>query len=154
RIVVVSALALFMLGLATPNISQLWHPFGQLPINVNYDGVITSVDPGSDAAAAGLTPGDVVDLRSMTLGERLVFLDFHYPRSGDAFTLRVNNHGTATVVTVRAESRPKLSEDLIVVLRRSTYVLFVAIAAVVLLLRPNRMTWAFYLYALAAIYGN
>ena len=155
NVVMVAVLGLFMLGLATPNISQLWHPFGQLPIDINYDGTITSVDPGSDAAAAGVRPGDTADLRSMTLGERLVFLDMHYPRPGDRFTLRVvGAGGTSRDVTLTAEGRPALSEDLIVLLRRSTYVLFVAIAAVVVLLRPNRMTWAFYLYALAAIYGN
>ncbi len=155
RVVVVALLGLFMLGLATPNISQLWHPFGQLPIDVNYDGTIISVDAGSDAAAQGIAPGDAVDLAAMPLGARLVFLDMHYPRPGDRFSINVRKAGgTARTVTLEAESRPALSEDLIVVLRRSTYVLFVAIAAVVLLLRPNRMTWAFYLYALAAIYGN
>src|ERR1700730_15637786 len=104
-----------MLGFATPNISQLWHPFGQLPINVNFDGVITSVDPNSDAAAEGIVPGDTIDLGSTTLAQRLVLLDFHYPRPGDTFTLRVRNAKTSRVVTLRAESRPELSEDLIVV---------------------------------------
>ena len=154
RIAVVSALALFMLGLATPNITQLWRPFAQLPIDTNYDGTITSVDPGSDAAAQGIVVGDRVDFSSTTLGQRLVLLDIHYPRPGDVFTFRVLHGAAGRVVTLHAESRPELEEDLIVVLRRSTYVLFVAIAGLVVLLRPNRMTWAFYLYSLAAIYGN
>lgn len=154
RVAVVVALGLFMLGLATPNISQLWNPFAQLPIDVNYDGVVTSVDPGSDAARQGIRPGDVVDFKSTTLAQRLVMLDFHYPREGDTFTFSVRSGGASRLVTVRAESRPELYEDLIVVLRRSTYVLFVAIAAFIVMRRPNRMTWAFYLYSLAAIYGN
>ncbi|HEY7993387.1 MAG TPA: hypothetical protein VID24_04220 [Candidatus Eremiobacteraceae bacterium] len=154
RIAVVAALGLFMLGLATPNISQLWDPFAQLPINVNYDGVITSVDPGSDAANEGVAPGDVVDFSSTTLAQRLVLLDLHYPRQGDAFAFRVREKGVSRLVTVRAEGRPEILEDLIVVLRRSTYVLFAGIAAFILLRRPNKMTWAFYLYSLAAIYGN
>ena len=151
---VVVALGLFMLGLATPNISQLWDPFAQLPIDVNYDGVIKSVDPGSDAARQGIRPGDVVDFGSTTLAQRLVMLDFHYPREGDTFTFRVRSGEQSRIVTLRAESRPELYEDLIVVLRRSTYVLFVGIAAFIVIRRPNRMTWAFYLYSLAAIYGN
>ena len=145
------------IGLATPNVSQLWHPFGQLPIDMNYDGTITSVDAGSDAARAGLQPGDRFDLGSMTLDERMIFLDIHYPRPGDRFTLslRAPIAGVAErEVTLTAEARPTISEDFITLLRRSTYVVFVGIAAVVLLLRPNRMTWAFYLYSLAAIYGN
>lgn len=154
RVLIVSALGLFMLGLATPNISQLWHPFAQLPIVVNYDGTIMSVDPNSDAAAAGIAPGDAIDFASTTLAQRLVLLDFHYPRSGDTFTFRVQRDGGSRFVTLRAESRPEAAEDFIVVLRRSTYVLFVAIGALLVLLRPNRMTWAFYLYSLAAIYGN
>jgi hypothetical protein len=154
RAVVVSALGLFMLGFATPNISQLWRPFAQLPINVNYDGVITSVDPGSDAAAEGIVPGDTIDYGSTTLGQRLVLLDFHYPRDGDSFAFRVRHGETSRAVTLRAEARPVLSEDLIVLLRRSTYVVFVLIAAFLVLRRPNLMTWAFYLYSLAAIYGN
>ena len=154
RVVIVSALGLFMLGFATPNISQLWHPFAQLPIDANYDGVITSVDPQSDAASAGIVPGDTIDFNSTTLAQRLVLLDFHYPRAGDTFTFRVRSGGTSRLVTLRAEARPELSEDLIVVLRRSTYVVFVAIAAFIVLRRPNRMTWAFYIYSLAAIYGN
>jgi len=154
RIAVVAALGLFMLGLATPNISQLWDPFAQLPINVNYDGVITSVDPHSDAASEGVAPGDVVDFSSTTLAQRLVLLDLHYPREGDAFAFRVREKGVSRVVSIRAEGRPELLEDLIVVLRRSTYVLFVGIAAFILLRRPNKMTWAFFLYSLAAIYGN
>jgi len=154
RIAVVAALGLFMLGLATPNISQLWHPFAQLPIDVNYDGVITSVDSRSDAARQGVAPNDVVDFSSTTLAQRLVLLDLHYPRAGDTFTFRVLEKGVGHVVTIRAEGRPELSEDLIVVLRRSTYVLFVLIAAFIVLRRPNKMTWAFYLYSLAAIYGN
>lgn len=154
RIAVVAALGLFMLGLATPNISQLWHPFAQLPIDVNYDGVITSVDPHSDAANEGVARGDVVDFSSTTLAQRLVLLDLHYPREGDTFAFRVREKGVSRPVTIRAEGRPELLEDLIVVLRRSTYVLFVVIAAFILLRRPNKMTWAFYLYSLAAIYGN
>lgn len=154
RIAVVAALGLFMLGLATPNISQLWDPFAQLPINVSYDGVITSVDPGSDAAHEGVAPGDLVDFSSTTLGQRLVLLDLHYPRAGDTFTFSVREKGVSRVVSIRAEGRPEILEDLIVVLRRSTYVLFVGIAAFILLRRPNKMTWAFYLYSLAAIYGN
>lgn len=154
RVAIVAALAIFMLGLATPNISQLWNPFAQLPIDANYDGVITSVDPGSDAWREGVRPGDVIDFGSTTLAQRLVMLDFHYPREGDTFTFRVRSAGVTRTVTLRAEARPELYEDLIVVLRRSTYVVFVGIAAFVLLRRPNRMTWAFYLYALAAIYGN
>ena len=148
-------LGLFMLGLATPNISQLWRPFAQLPIDVNYDGVITSVDPKSDAAAEGVVPGDSIDFSTTTLAQRLVLLDFHYPRPGDTFRFGVRTPSARDrVVTLRAEARPALSEDLIVVLRRSTYVIFVAIAAFIVLRRPNRMTWAFYLYSLAAIYGN
>ena len=154
RIAIVAALALFMLGLATPNISQLWNPFAQLPIDTNYDGAITSVDPGSDAWRQRIRPGDRVDFASTTLAQRLVMLDFHYPREGDTFTFRVRSTGLTRVVTLRAEARPELYEDIITVLRRSTYVVFVGIAAFVLLRRPNRMTWAFYLYSLAAIYGN
>lgn len=154
RVTVVAVLGLFMLGLATPNISQLWHPFAQLPIDVNYDGVITSVDSGSDAAKQGVSEGDAVDFSSTTLAQRLVLLDLHYPRAGDTFTFRVLEKGVGRAVTIRAEGRPELSEDLIVVLRRSTYVLFAGIAAFIVLRRPNKMTWAFYLYSLAAIYGN
>jgi len=154
RIAVVVALGLFMLGLATPNISQLWYPFAQLPIDVNYDGVITSVDSLSDAAKQGISPGDAVDFGSTTLAQRLVLLDLHYPREGDTFTFRVLEKGVNRLVTIRAEGRPELFEDLIVVLRRSTYLLFVGIAAFIVIRRPNKMTWAFYLYSLAAIYGN
>ena len=109
-------------------------------------GVVDAVAPGSPADLAGIRPGDRVLVRSFS-GD---YPRFAFPHAGDrgTFALRRPDGSTYSVtMTAIASSDFTRTAQLLGILAMLPATIFVAIAFVLVFLRPDVMTWSFYAYA-------
>ncbi|HKU68326.1 MAG TPA: hypothetical protein VJP85_11175 [Candidatus Baltobacteraceae bacterium] len=120
-----------------------WHPFAVYGFSAAYDGTITGVD--SDGAARGLHVGDRVDVKKMSFQDRGVFGPFPLAPPGSRMVLPMQDGRAFVVVShVRARSLADNVSDIFAVLSTLAFTL---IAAILVLLRPSPVTWAFYAFA-------
>ncbi|MGB6985266.1 MAG: hypothetical protein WBD74_04720 [Candidatus Aquilonibacter sp.] len=109
-------------------------------------GVVDAVAPGSPADLAGIRPGDRVLVRPFSAD----YPRFAFPRAGDhgTFALRRPDGSTYRVtMTAIAFSDFTRTARLLGILAMLPATIFVAIAFVLVFLRPGIMTWSFYAYA-------
>jgi GAF domain len=150
RAVAVVAFSLFVLAAIFPNITDVWHPIvGDFGFALSADNTIVAVRPGSGAAAAGLRVGDRIDPARNSPRDRLMLAppgnSLAFPRPGQSLTVYVLRNFRDTPVRVVAQEGA--ASHIMVVLKRVTGLIFVIVGTLLLLLRPSRMTWGFYLYA-------
>ncbi len=107
---------------------------------------VDAVAPGSPADLAGVRAGDTLDVTPFSKG----FASLIYPRAGDrgTFTFR-RPDGRAYTVTMTAVPLASFSRtvQLLGIIAILPATIFVAIAFVLVFLRPNVMTWSFYAFA-------
>ncbi|MGD0968792.1 MAG: GAF domain-containing protein [Candidatus Aquilonibacter sp.] len=107
---------------------------------------VDAVAPGSPADVAGVRAGDTLEVTPFSKGFALLI----YPRAGDrgTFTFR-RPDGRAYTVTMTAVSLASFTRtvQLLGILAIIPATIFVAIAFVLVFLRPNVMTWSFYAFA-------
>ncbi len=147
-------LALFTLPLFA-YINVIWDPsyYGELGLDVcfnNAGNVVSEVVPGSPADKAGIMPGDIVE-RPQTLRDRLLTCTWNVkPRPGERLTLSIHRGEQRRTLTLRAVPVAPLSTTaaFLLVLKAAWLFIGIAVALVLVLLRPSKMTWAFYLFAL------
>lgn len=110
-------------------------------------GDVLAVDPGKPAAAAGIVVGDRIDLRSVpSAAERRVLLD---PRFGESVRFDDLHGGQSRTITlVAVEPRSSLRTVVSTFAFPILVLISVGLATLLLLLRPQPATWAFYAYAL------
>ncbi|MBC5829580.1 MAG: hypothetical protein GIW98_05240 [Candidatus Eremiobacteraeota bacterium] len=110
-----------------------------------FSGIIQSVDASARAGEAGLRVGDrVIFPDSLAERSRLTF-----PRAGTLYTVRALSGGKERTVqlagiAVAGFGRAEKIEGL---LNAVLYAVFLGVAFLLVFLRPNVMTWAFYLYS-------
>jgi hypothetical protein len=128
-----------------------WHPYSTFGFAVDQTESIIRVTP--PASAAGLALGDKVDLRSTTLENRryatFVFPPFTF-EPGAVTSLAVDRDHQLKRITLTSNVRARsladnVSDELLVVAQ----VAFIVVATALVLVRPSRMTWAFYIYGIA-----
>jgi hypothetical protein len=120
-----------------------WHPFATYGFSAANDGTITHVD--ADGAARGLRVGDRVDVKTLRWQDRAVFGSFPLAPQGSRMVLPIQDGRTITAVSQeRARSLADNVTDIFAVL---STLAFIIIAAVLVLLRPSPVTWAFYAFA-------
>ena len=160
----VAALAIAVLALM--NLSWLvviWFPgaYGDFGFTTGQAGgpvagtTISVVVPGSPADEAGIKPGDTVD-RPVALHDRLLVTGLTLPRPGERLTLSIAREGQHHIVSLQARPVPRLSliDRLGDALLLTAPLVYVAVGLTLVLLRPSRMTWGFYLLAFALVAGN
>ena len=106
---------------------------------------VVAVTPGSPADRAGIRVGDQLVVRSFDEG----FPRFAFPRVGDrdSFLLR-RPDGSVYTVRMTAVAVPfTRTAQILGILAMLPVTIFIAIAFVLVFLRPNVMTWSFYAYA-------
>lgn len=109
-------------------------------------GFVDAVAPGSPADLAGIRPGDRVLVRSFSAD----YPRFAFPRAGDrgTFTLRRPDGSTYSVtMTAIAFTDFTRFAQVLGILAMIPASIFVAIAFILVFLRPSVMTWSFYAYA-------
>src|SRR6202790_3098502 len=165
RIVLV-AFTLWALAMVVPDLYRLHHPLGSFGFYANNDGLVTDIQgpfPNLDASpafAAGLRPGDRLDLAQMrcvpinTLkcastmaalgGLRLVSTQQHAE-----LALLATADRPARQIDIAAAPRPYDRWVLAVLLLDQLAAILVILAAAYLVwTRPGIMTWGFFLYVI------
>lgn len=116
---------------------------------------VTAVDPGTPASRAGIVAGDHLGLTASSLRDRILTLDYKPARPGESINFRLLHGGRARPVTLQAQrvtasqSQHAIFSPLASFLRLAGFV-YIAVALVILLRRPTRMTWGLFLYLVSA----
>lgn len=157
RAVLVVAFSIFVLSTVFPNISDTWHPMiGDLGFALSPDNTIEAIEPDSAAKAAGLRAGDRIDPTQNSAAERLMLStpgnSLAFPKPGQAVTVYVVRNGG--VVPVHVVARESTGSHVTVILKRVSGLIFVLVGTLLLLMKPSRMTWGFYLYAIGNNSGS
>jgi hypothetical protein len=112
---------------------------------------VAAVDPQTSAARAGIVLGDRLDFSESTLHDRVVGLEYQPPLVGEriAFHVRSRPVTLEAMPLTRAESRLAMFSPLTSFLRLAGFA-YIVVALLILLRRPNRMTWGLFLYLVSA----
>jgi len=120
--------------------------------------VVSSVWPGYGAEKAGLKTGDVLDMPDMPVSDRAALFDSAYAFTlspGTTFTMPFYHDGVRRTITMVSQpmrrSAAENVSDVVLIVSQS---FFVVIAAALVLLRPSRMTWAFFIFSLGQLGGS
>src|SRR5579863_6625511 len=120
---------------------------------------VAEVDPGTSAARAEIRVGDRLDFSRSSLHDRIVGLEYQPPLAGERTTfdvspstsLRMTRRATTLVATplTAEETKHAIFSPLTSFLRLAGFA-YIVIALLILLRRPNRMTWGLFLYLVSA----
>jgi hypothetical protein len=146
-------------------VSVIWNPgrYGDVGLTIgdqvelpeyNSSYLVTSIVSGYPAEKAGIKLGDRVDAALPTRA-RLVLIGILAPRPGEEVTIHTSRGRSHRTVTLQARPLAPLpaADDISLALQAITSFIFVAVGLALVLLRPSRMTWGFYLLGFAWISG-
>ncbi len=110
------------------------------------DGKVVIVEPNSPASEAGIRAGDRIAVERFSAGDRQMIQFYKVP--GTPLAVVVERAGQTR--NVRLESRvvaARTSDWVTLIAGAAVALVFVGIATALVLLRPNRVTWGFFLFA-------
>ena len=110
------------------------------------DGKVVIVEPNSPASEAGIRVGDRIAVERFSAGDRQLIQFYKVP--GTPLAVVVERAGQTR--NVRLESRvvaARTSDWVTLIAGAAVALVFVGIATALVLLRPNRVTWGFFLFA-------
>lgn len=120
-----------------------WHPFSTYGFSANAAGTITAVD--ATAAKSGLRAGDRVNVGGLESRQRLGIGYFSSAPEGEL--LHVPLAG-GRVVTLRSHQYARsLSDNVSDLFAVLALIIYIIVAAALVLLRPTPATWAFYVFS-------
>ncbi|HEV2037282.1 MAG TPA: PDZ domain-containing protein, partial [Candidatus Eremiobacteraceae bacterium] len=137
-------------------LNVIWNPgyYGQFGLLIDDDShAVSEVIPGSPADRAGIKIGDRVE-RPQTLRDWFsLHPDWATPLPGERTTLSLFRGDKFHTLTLQARPLPPLSvtNSARLVLKSLWLFVFVAVGLILVLLRPSKMTWGFYLFALNVV---
>lgn len=117
-------------------------------ISQDANGTITQLDPAGAAARAGIRKGDRIDILRADPATRYYETVAQLPPLGTVLSLPVVRDGRSRTYAVAPEPR---YNDPISPWKRPISALLVLTAGLLVLLRPQRATWAFLAYALVTM---
>jgi hypothetical protein len=130
--------------------SVFWTPLGTFGFSPEYDARIGDVAPGSPAALARVGAGDRIELAATPFEERRYIAGVEAaPPIGTVLHLHLLRAGVSRDVRLVAAPKPLTSADRSSLLLQCVAALiFIAVGALLIWLRPSRATWGFGLYCL------
>jgi DNA-binding SARP family transcriptional activator len=149
RVFLVTAIAVAALVSTYAALSVLWTPRASLGFALSGRTII-GVAPGSSAAVAGIRAKDQVSA-STPLATRLRMLWYDDYRPGETQALTIEHGSTERSVVLTAQQHPlpfNQTAETLIALQLVTYVVFIAIGTWLVLVRPARFTWGFFLCCL------
>jgi len=146
RTVIVIALATFVLGSTLPNL-LVTENVG-LPFSTDVNNHVNAVY--SDEVPVHV--GDVIDWAACGLTQKLALSGVYFFEPGASISMPIIRAGRHINETIVAQPNP--GGLALTVVKRTSATLFVIIAALLLLRRPSKMFWGFYLYALGSVNGS
>ena len=152
-VALVVLLSLFSVLMSATDIVLPWHPTAEFGFQLDAEGKVLGVTPGSPAAAAGIVAGDGVDMRATPFDAR-PYLQTGAPntaRDGARARFVVLHDGRPQTFDLVARIEPRsLADDVTTVLVALSEIGLLVLAAFLVIKRPSRMTVAFLLYANSA----
>ncbi len=127
-----------------------WNIFHVGTFGLTFDltrGTVTDVQPGQPAALAGVRQGDRIELNAIhSADQRRVLFE---PSVGESVQLLVYHNGRARSVSLTAVKPANRLWTKVDAIGFPIFVLIsVGLSSLLLLIRPQPATWAFYLYTL------
>jgi len=151
RVFVVAALGLFVLGSTLPNVHDLWKRAYSFGFSADPTLRVDAVAPGSPAQRAGVRVGDKIDRTGLFYYDLISVRAVREASPGQNVTVSfLRGNRRFTVHLVATPETPTFYTIVVTPLKRFVSLVFIIIGASLVLLRPNRMTWWFYLYALGS----
>ncbi len=120
-----------------------WHPYAAFDFSANRSGEVTWA--GVNAQHAGLRAGDRIDVAGLPPAQRVKFFaapSYILADAGQTMRLPLES-GRAVTVTAQTRART-LGDNVTDVVECLALLLYIVIAAALVLLRPSPVTWAFY----------
>ncbi len=112
---------------------------------------VAEVDPGTSADRAAIRAGDRLDFSRSSLHDRIVGLDYQPPVAGERTTFDIAQRPkTLTATPLTAEEAQHATVSPLASFLRLTGFAYIVVALLILLRRPNRMTWGLFLYLVSA----
>jgi hypothetical protein len=116
---------------------------------------VVKIDSRTDAERAGIVAGDRLDFTKSSLHDRIVGMDYQPALPGERIGFSLIHDERSRTVTLEAapltssESRHALFSPLTSFLRLTGFA-YIVVALIILVRRPNRMTWGLFLYLVSA----
>lgn len=152
RTTAVLVLATLVIGVTFPNVvSDDWGVFPW--VLLGNDWAVTAAYPPVDAF---LRVGDRVNPASLTPDGRLTLARQRFLVAGDTLHLVVERVGHEKAIAIESQryfqqyGRQMAGTHLLLWVKRVTASVFIVVAAILVLMRPSRMTWGFFLFALGS----
>jgi hypothetical protein len=148
RVFAVLAIALFTLLNTVTDTVLLWHPFADLGLSVDSSYTVIGVHPGSSADRAGVRVGDLIDMAATpATTRRFLGPGVAAVPDGAHLTVALRRPNGVQLVDLRGEPHLRsAADDATNALLMLATLTTVAIGTWIVLLRPSKMTWAFFLY--------
>jgi DNA-binding SARP family transcriptional activator len=149
RAVIVVTVAAAALAATLSTLSVFWIPRAEIGIGLSGT-TIAGVAPHSIAQRAGIKAGDRLD-PTYGFAERARFLWYDDFAPGEQVALRTVHDGHVRTTIIRAVAHgPPISATTatLMALRLLTYVIFIVVGASLVLLKPARFSWGFFLCCL------
>jgi hypothetical protein len=128
----------------------IWNPgyYGEFGLSASTPDAVDDIVRGSPADKAGIKVGDRV-ARPRMLHERLLLLPVA-PYPGERITLSIlaGSHRRSVTLQARPLSPLPVTDRFQLLLKCIWQLIFLAVALALVLLRPTKMTWGFYLFAI------
>ncbi|HXW75895.1 MAG TPA: hypothetical protein VEJ20_00640 [Candidatus Eremiobacteraceae bacterium] len=137
-----------------PDLARPWLPFGDIGVRIDYNEYVTSVDPGSPAATAGIHIGDRFDpsdfYTRIVAGWSSTLAATAAPGQRYVFVIDRGQHARKVTIVSTAE-HPTTIVLTLGMLDNITGIAMVLIGLALVLLRQGPMTWGFYLFTLGPL---
>jgi len=146
--------AIFVLALTIPNAFVANSSVALQICDVYRDYVVHCVVPGTVESAAGLRVGDRVVPSSVPLAGRLAFQEYYFIQDAERLAFQVERGGRRIPIVIRGELPSAGHSNWVAFIKRASATIFVIVAAGLVLLRPSRMLWGFFLFALGSVNGS
>ncbi len=150
RIAVVAILAAWALFFSlAPLRGTFWTRPSDRSMQTDSRLTVVDVDPGGPAERAGIRVGDRIE-GPVSFEGRLYLQSLRNVGPGQPFTWRIRGKNGLRTVTVREPVMEVDPPDMLYGFVAAIIdLIFVVVGAILVLLRPSRMTWAFLLYCVA-----
>jgi hypothetical protein len=133
--------------------STLWQPHGTIGLIPDYGATVRDVVRGSPAARAGIVPGDRIRYGATPFEDRrYVSVPDAGPPIGATVTVALTHAGRDRAARLTAVlERRTASQHMAMVFLCVAALIFIAVGATLIVLRPSLATWGFGLYCLLAL---
>jgi hypothetical protein len=149
RYIVVFAIALFASLNTLLDVTLPWQPFSDFGMRFDAVARVYEVDAGHNADRAGVRVGDRAVLAATPIWSRpyLSAVGYYSAPTGRRATFTFERDGKTRLVDLVAQVHTRtLAANATDLFQMSAFAAVIAIGATLLLLRPSRMMWAFFLF--------